>query len=208
MGRIYVYMIESPSDADCLDGYYEGNLLINALKIMNIHSYYRLAVNRSTFTEAINRMQELIQARHVPFLHLSAHGNPEGILLTDRSFIRWNELKRIIRPINNALNGGLCIGISSCSGFNACRMAMDSDLRLPFFGLVGPTNEIPFSDVAIAFVTFYYRLLKKRSTGVDAIMAMKIASKNNNFGIILASQARGLWDRNLRYIINQLNPYA
>lgn len=204
MAKTCVYIIESPSDKDCLYGNYEGHLLIEALRVFSVHHYYCLSVNKQTFTEAIEMVKSIIQNREFPFLHISAHGNENGIQLTDKTFIKWEELKKILIPINDALSGGLCIGMSSCLGFHACRMAMNLIGKLPFFGLVGPTKEIPFNDIKIAFVTFYYRLLKKRSTGEDAVNAMKIASNNPYFDIILASYAKQLWTENLMRIFKEL----
>lgn len=205
MYKVCVYMIESPSDQDLLHARFEGRLIMEALNTIKIDHYYSLAVNKPTFIEAINMTLGLIEKKKFPFIHFSAHGTKEGIGLTDGTFIQWHELKKYIRPINDLLNGGLCIGMSSCSGWHACRMVWGFNTKLPFFGLVGPTKDIPFEDVTIAFVTFYYRLLKKRSTGRDAVEAMKIASRNECFDIILASQAKKIWDDTLRNILKNLD---
>lgn len=42
----------------------------------------------------------MIQEKYFPFLHISAHGNENGIQLTDGTFIKWGELKNILTPIN------------------------------------------------------------------------------------------------------------
>lgn len=204
MRGVSVYIIESPSDKNIFYGQYIGRLLIEALQSIGVKYYYRLIVSKRTFLEAISLMKNIIQNKEIPFLHLGAHGNPNGIQLTDNTFINWDELKKILEPINDLLNGGLCIGISSCSGFNACRMAMNFSEKLPFFALIGPTKEIPIEDATVAFVTFYFRLLKKESSGIDSVQAMKIASKNENFEIALAKDMKALWTKNLIKIIEEL----
>jgi len=206
MNNVSVYIIESPSDRDIFNGQYEGRTLTDALQIAKIHFDYYLTVSKQTFVEAIANMKEIIQEGIYPLLHLSTHGNQDGIELTDKTFIKWDELKKYLEPINNSLNQNLCFGISSCSGFMACKMAMNYSMRLPFFALVGPTKEIPINDVTKAFVTFYFNLLKKKSSGKDAVEAMKIASHNENFDIALAEEKRDLWKQfELIKVLKQLN---
>lgn len=193
MRKFFVHIIESPSAKDLLNSQLEGRLLIEGLRSAGIASYYNLAVNKTTFMESIGRrFSAAIKEFGIPFLHISAHGNKNGIELTDETFFNWSVLKNILLPINRILNGNLFLNISSCSGFFGCKMAMGLDKEMPFFGLVGPTGEIDYADITIAFVAFYHNFAKG-ATGLDALEAMKKASGNNKFDIILATGAKKIW---------------
>ncbi len=47
--------------------------------------------------------------------------------------------------------------------------------------------------MAIAFVAFYHNFFTKKSSEMDAVNAMKAASGNPNFEIILAQHAKKIW---------------
>lgn len=201
MRKFFVHIIESPSSNDLLNNIIEGHLLIEGLRIANIMSTYNLAVDKSSFMEAIGeRFHDAIKNYGVPFLHLSAHGNKNGLELTDKTFIKWTELKNILLPISNALRGNLFLNISSCSGFSACSMAMNFKKEIPFYGLVGPTGELPLADITIGFVAFYHNFAKGASAE-EAIEAMKKASRNNKFEVITAAKAKLIWKKEIDKIM-------
>lgn len=192
--RYFVHIVESPSPGDLLNGRAEGRLLTEALSLAGIISVYNLAANYASFLEALSsRLGETMnEINGIPILHFSTHGNADGIELTDHTFITWAELRDLLVPINTVLNGGLVLCMSSCSGYNACRMAMQADAESPFFGMVGHTGTPPWSDAAVAFVTFYHRFFKG-SPVPDAVKAMAIAAGDNGFREILGTQARQIW---------------
>jgi len=198
MRKFFVHIIESPSAKDLLNHHLEGYFLTEGLRITEIASYYNLAVNKSTFLESVGkRFSEAIKKYGFPFLHISAHGDKNGIELTDKTFLSWVVLKKILLPINNVLGNTLLLNISSCSGFSACKMAMDPGKEAPFFGLIGPLDKVDFADTTIAFVAFYHNLAKGASPR-EAVEAMKKASRNNSFGIIRATTAKKAWVDKIR----------
>mgnify|MGYP000226890840 CR=1 FL=1 len=136
--KYFVHIVESPSAKDLLNARTEGHLLTEALSLAGIISSYNLATDYSTFLEALGpRLYEVMQeTKGTPILHLSTHGNEEGIELTDHTFIKWHVLRELLLPINKVLNGGLVVCMSSCSGYSGCRMAMSVEREIPFFGNV------------------------------------------------------------------------
>lgn len=193
MAFFFVHMIESPSPDDLLKSQWEGTLLREALRIAGISQYYNLAVNKETFLEAIReRLSDAIKNYGFPVLHISAHGDIDGLALTNGTFIKWKEMRELLIPLNKAMKGKLLICISSCEGFAGCRMAMEIDGERPFYALCGPTGKPTWAESAIAFMTFYYHLSKKK-TGPGALSAMKVASGYNGFELILGKQAKDMW---------------
>lgn len=177
-------MIESPSSEDLLDGRTEGRVLLETLRLASIPAWYSLATTRETFEKSLK--ERLVQAvREIPdkwpILHLSMHGNHDGIGLTDGDFISWNELKSLLSELMDAMAGGLLICVSSCFGTSAMRMAMQMDQNHTFWALVGHHKEADWSDAAIAFSTFYHHFLKLRAHITDSVSAMKVASGETTF---------------------------
>ena len=195
MSNFFVHIIESPSDQDFLNRKTEGHLLTSGLSIANIPFSYNIAVNKNTFIEALTTrlFREMGTFRRFPFLHLSAHGNIDGLALTNREFFKWDELDKYLSPINSVINGYLAVSISACSGYAGCRMAIKPTGPSPFYWIIGPTEDISLSDTAVAFLSLYH-LLAKGFPIAEALTAMKTASGNQNFEIILAKEIRQKWE--------------
>ena len=193
MSNRFVYIVESPSDVDMLDGRSEGHLLTEALSLTGIKSVYKMAVSRETFVRSLRG--ELVDAvkevNRSPILHLSAHGDHRGIQLTDKTFVSWQKLREVLLPINQVMNGQLLVCMSSCKGFQGLQMAMYTE-DLPFFGLVGNTETPSWGDTAVAFVTFYH-LLFKGVVVPDAVLAMRSASGDDKFLEVLGGDVQTVW---------------
>lgn len=201
MYLFYVHIVESPSPDDMLDGRNEGRLISEAFRIARIPSSYSLAVAKNKFVEALTPgiLKGVDFFKLYPILHISAHGNKNGILLTDGTFLQWEELREILKPINTFLNNGLTICLSTCSGFSGYKMAKISEENMPFYGIVGPLQQLTWEDSAIAFMVFYNRL-SKEGLVKRAIDAMNAASGGNNFDATLAAQVKDAFSYNLKRI--------
>lgn len=204
--KCHIHIIESPSAEDILNNRSEGILLSQGLRVIGIESKYLVAISRKTFWKALDeRIEYDNQTIGPPILHLSAHGNRDGIGLADGSMIPWDELGTHLQPINKKLNEHLMICISSCAGFQGHRMALKMDEKdMPFYGLVGPTTDIAWDEAAIAFLSFYYQFLIKKKGVTNALEIMKLASGNPNFGNIKAVEARDSWYTGMMGIVGAI----
>jgi len=192
----FVHIIESPSSQDLLDDRREGEVLTKALKLAQIESTYNLVADYETLQEALGKKlySEMIKGAQLrtPIIHISAHGNENGIVLTDHTLINWDRLKALLTPINKVLDGMLLISLSSCKSFSACTMSFTENKDLPFFGLVSHIGTPNWADAAVAFVTFYHRFFKN-SLVPDAVEAMKVASGDNGFSSFLGIEGQKIW---------------
>lgn len=198
--QYFVHIIESPSAKDLLNGRVEGRVLTEGLSLAGIISNYNLAVDLSSFQQAIRLrlFKEIQQTNRVPILHLSAHGSKEGITLTDDTLVDWRQLGKYLSPANNVLRGRLLVCMSLCSGLHGIKMAMTCDRQIaPFFAIVGHEGTINWSDCAFAFVTFYHRLFKGASPD-EAVRAMKCASGEQGFSYVKGSQVDQIWHEELQ----------
>ncbi|MCW4001535.1 MAG: hypothetical protein NWE93_14995 [Candidatus Bathyarchaeota archaeon] len=202
-----IYIIESQRDSDILDNRTEGRALSASLDLAQIQNIYYQVVTIETLEEcfriisddiSFNRLRGLI----APFIHISAHGNRDGIILTDNTFIDWDRMRQYIDKINveigfikpipskpkfNVSVLNLCF--STCEGINANKIQGDlSDNK--YVCLVGPSTSVDWSDSLIAFVTFYHQVFYKNKTASEAITNMNAASGLNN--IFQISNGSGL----------------
>ena len=179
----YVFLIESPSAGDLLDGRSEGRTLSSFLDLAGIPTVYNLAVSKDAFAEAITSrlLAKTLELSQPPIIHISAHGNRSGIELSNRDFLAWTELADWLRPFNDGLQGELLVCLSACQGAAAGGMAFNDIKPLPMHTLVSTTGKPTWQDGAAAFVTLYHHLIHLRSTIKVAVDAMKVASGHDNF---------------------------
>lgn len=186
----FVYIVESPSANDLYHHRYEGDLLRQAIELSHMKCIVRMAVSKEAFEKAINEgLMDAVRTNHPtdPILHISAHGSSEGIQLTNKDFVTWNELRNLLLPISRARNWGLLLCISTCEGTDAIKMAFAerAEAHEAAYAVVGNSGKPTWSDTAVAYASFYH-LLSKGSMLGDAVKAMKIASGNRDFEILVS----------------------
>lgn len=191
----FVYVIESPSTKDLLDGRTEGGALTQVLDLARIPRWYSLVTDRETLNVALgSRLWAAWQEHRVPpVLHLSMHGNQDGVALTTGVFLTWNELRHILVPLNRAMQGGLLICMSTCFGGSGCRMAMYTDNEPPFWALVGNSGSPSWPDAAVAYITFYHLFFKGFEVN-SCVQAMVASSGDSNFMWYSGQRTRTQWE--------------
>lgn len=191
--KFFVYVIESPSPVDLYHGRSEGKIIKQAACLNQIHCTVKTAVTFEAFEAAlkIGLKEEMEVSKNIfPILHISAHGYSEGIQLSNGEQITWAQLRLLLHPINQALDGNLIVCLSSCQGYSGTRMAMHlEDEGYPFFAIVANSEKPLWSDTAVAYSTFYH-LVAKGKFIVDAVNAMCIASGNSTFCVETAESSR------------------
>ena len=189
----FVYIIESPSDEDLYYHRYESDLLRQAVELSNMKCIVRIVASKETFEKAISEgLKEAVIANFPqdPILHISAHGCEDGICLTNKDFVTWRELQSLLLPISRAREWGLLLCMSACQGIQAIKMAFtDVETHEAAYAVVGCSSKPTWSDTAVAYASFYHMLVK-RDDLVYAVDAMKAASGNNDFELILPYVAK------------------
>lgn len=192
--HLHIYIIESPSSDNLLVQVQEGKIISDALKLIGIKSQCFLAVNRDALTKAFLT----IFASHpnaslaIPIIHLSCHGDSTGIQLTSNEILTWNELEKMLTPLNKLLNGLIILCMSSCEGLNAVSMALKESGDLPFLVLVGNASKPEWSETLVGFSTLYH-LLGKGINFDKSVEAARMASGNQHFHVFYGHTAREIW---------------
>lgn len=206
----FVYIIESPSNRDLLDERTEGRVLREALKLANIDSRYSLATNLEMFKEALyhHLTKAWYKLQKPPIIHLSMHGDKNGIQLTSKEDLTWHELNQLLLPLKQYINGGFLICMSSCEGFYGFNIDMNHYDETVLFALVGNKEIVDYHDAAVAYITFYHLFFKEHLSENSeeiikkCVQAMNFASGNSNFDCIHGYQVK-MWNHIQTYIFNQ-----
>lgn len=180
--HFFVYIIESLTPNNFYKGIVEGKALSETLALSGINTEYKLTLDKKTFETSLKEglTAAIEKNKGRPILHISAHGNEEGIKLTDTTFLKWSELADLLTPINESI-GGFLLCLSSCHGYSGTQMAMDiKDDKLPFIAIVANSEIVDFADTSIAYSTFYHLFSKGHSVS-ESVNAMCKSSGNSNF---------------------------
>lgn len=193
--KLSLQIIESPSPDEIFDARTEGSLLRESLGIAGIPVFYNIAVNADKLVDALTMFVErrAQEPDSLPILHLSMHGHPNGVSLTDNEFLTWDQLRDLLLYV---AQGKLLVCMSSCHGYSGCRMAMSEKAAIPFLALIGHDDEVILGDAAIAYAAFYHRLFKG-ATIPEAVEAMKKASGDDRFMYIAGPDARRIWKQEI-----------
>lgn len=182
--HFFVFVIESPSAADLYNRRSEGNIIRQAVELNGITCVVKTAISLQAFDACLKiGLAEAMASLpgFIPILHISAHGSDEGIQLSDRTIILWHELRDHFRPVNESFKNSLIVCMSSCKGYSGVRMTMHpKDQHLPFFALVGCSDEPTWAETAVAYATLYHQLHRGEHISV-AVEAMRVASGRATF---------------------------
>lgn len=192
----FVYIVDSPSDQDLLDGFTIGMALRAALQAIKIPVIYTLTSNKMSFEwsltskldNCIKQFQSTNYSNYYPFIHLCMHGNSDGVAFTDHSHYPWESLKNILRAHNTMKGFDPLVCMASCNGLEGARM-VDSNNSV-FTYLIGNSSIVRQSDLTVGYLSFYNYLFHKNGTIENAVSAMKVASGDNNFYCIQGEQLR------------------
>lgn len=197
--EFFVYIIESPNNDNFFDKVFEGESLSSSLKLMDIESIHRFIISRENLEYALKEevINLAIDKKLRPIIHISAHGDHEGIQLTDNDEVYWNDLADLLKPLSSLLEGKFILCMSSCKGFSAFEMALTLDKQLPFFNIVGNTQDVNWDDALVGFTSFYH-ILKKTMDFSKGIEALKVSSGNKNFDAVSANIVKELYENSTK----------
>lgn len=191
--KFFVFVIESPSAADLYHRRSEGDIVRQAIELNGLDCVVKTAISLTAFNACIKvGLSESMEALpgHIPLLHISAHGDTNGIQLSDGHLLSWKELKDLLCPVNAALGGTLVVCMSSCEGYAGIRMAMHlNEHDLPYLALVGCGSKPTWGETAVAYATLYHQLWRGEPIG-NAVAAMRVASGNEHFFVEHAERSR------------------
>jgi hypothetical protein len=172
MAKIKIAVVESPNPIDLFDGRSESEGLVSACKLIGHQSISFFAKSRREFKEICQYLASA-DTKHASrnpsaplFLHLSCHGNNEGIAFGS-SDLTWKALVQEVEPIlnNSYYKGNFALSISSCgSGEHDIdehilnRIEEDDSIKIPQYIFSIPGCSVNWDDALIGWVLFYHKL--------------------------------------------------
>ena len=202
-----IIFIESPSAEDLYaesssGDRREGYALVSALRLVGVPVEYSLVVNEDILVDRIIDLanRPLAMRRYVggklvsqdlypPRVHIAAHGDKEGIRLTDGSLVRWSRLAEILDLFNQIKGyvgpegkqrGMIQLHLSSCRGSDAKEMLQPNNPLLPVYALIGSEYEVSWSESLTAWIAYYHLSLAREYPAQEALLVMNMAAGEND----------------------------
>jgi len=195
MAKIKIVVVESPNPIDLLEGRSESDGLVSACKLIGHQSISFFAKSRREFKEiclylASADTEHASKHPSAPlFLHLSCHGNCEGIAFGS-NVLDWKALVQDLEPIldNPLYEGNFALAISSCgSGEHdlyehfLSRIEDDVEAKIPQYIFSIPGDSVYWGEALVGWVLFYHKLssinLGDKSKVQDALKEIYYGTK-------------------------------
>ncbi len=159
-----IYIIESLQAGEKQTG---SELHNDLLKRMNyIHSDFLSILcrpkNRQEWDQVFaNILADCGNNRNSPIIHFEVHGSPQkdGLVLTSREPVKWEELYQQLYPINKTMKNELFVTWAVCHG-NFFMSTSFLNRPAAFRGMVGSFETIYNNDLALRFNEFYEKLFR------------------------------------------------
>ncbi|TCC98448.1 hypothetical protein [Pedobacter hiemivivus] len=128
----------------------------------------------------------------MPILHFELHGFKKGLELKNKEQILWHEFMDHCRLINIRTNNQLIITLASCWGSEIWRM-IDITKPSPYWGYIGPKEEISSGDLMEDFSDFYDSLLTEQNLD----NALKKLAFNDRRHKYIYLHAKGIFEHHI-----------
>jgi len=150
--------------------------------------YYR-ATGRTEFFQAISKLFDPAAAGRIPLVHIECHGNEDGLQLADGSLVDWIEIKQPFTELNVITQLNLMVIVAACTGAAFAKITQIAD-RAPFWGMMGPTDEVTAGELEKSYGTFYRTLIQTKSPA-EAVNRLDAVSQK---GLFWRTTAQGLFE--------------
>ncbi|ANL33942.1 hypothetical protein [Rhizobium phaseoli] len=147
-----VFIIESLDPDDEGNGRFEGSVISSILRLHGKQPKYRYVRTREEFEEAL---VEFGKSRY-RYLHISAHGDTEGLCTTNLESVDFDELGDMLRPYLNDKR----LFLSACSMVHE-DMAAYVIPKTGCFSVMGPEDDIEFHRAALFWASLYHLMFLK-----------------------------------------------
>jgi len=173
-----VFIIESLNPGDEGNGRFEGVLLSQILRLHKKEPKYRYVRTRKQFSKAIKEFGK----SNYRYLHISAHGNRDGLCTTNLDDIDYSELADLLA----AHMDNRRLFISSCKMVHKS-MAAAIIVKSGCLSVIGPTKKIKFSESALVWASVYHLMFSTNQAAMSqAVLLEKLRKVRALFKVPLA----------------------
>jgi hypothetical protein len=173
-----IFVVESVFPADFYGDRREGHVVEAIARVLHWKTSHKIALDATTLRKAIAAASQ----NNYDILHLSCHGDANGIQLTDETELSWDELADYFQKPGRIPR---VLVISSCvGGDSGIGRAFRDRKRRPavIFGAEGKANwRITFTGACTSWPILYTSLAKSgmtREAFKDAVTKMNLITKH------------------------------
>jgi len=190
-----VFVIESPSPNDLLDGRNEADSIVNISKMFG-HKAASFFVKNKNELDSVMKYITVVDASETDLYcyHFSCHGNDSGIAFGP-DLLNWVNFAKTILPIlkNKSLKDKSIIIISAC-GANEQKLTrkiskLDDEVKEyispPSYIFVYDENEVPWSDALLSWTILYHQLGKVKKIERSDMQELLEKMKKVEFGKLI-----------------------
>ncbi|NKE04672.1 hypothetical protein [Mesobacillus selenatarsenatis] len=147
-----VFIIESLSLEDEEEKRFEGKIITEMLRMLDVEVNYKYIRTKEELKVMIKKFEE----SDFRYLHLSCHGNETGIGMTlDEYSFPFSEFSDMFEYENRHQR----LFLSSCSAMNGDQIVTGMS-ETKFKSITGPLEEIRFTDSAAFWTSFYHLMFR------------------------------------------------
>lgn len=161
-----VMFAESLNPDDFYKGRTDANASHGVLGVQESDSCYRIVLTKKMLKHAVKEAAR----KQLTVLHISAHGDRNGIQLSDGMDVDWPELAKMLAPFASLRT---TVVISACDGGHVrfTKALEKNDVR---FGCVfGPLGEPGFVESCLAWSVLYFDLDGKKLNRQNVTTALE-----------------------------------
>jgi len=152
-----VFIIESLDPDDEGNGRFEGGVIATILRFHRMEPTYRYIRSLQEFQKAVRQFGRSGSR----YLHISAHGNQDGMYTTNEDGINPELLGKILKPHLKKRR----LFLSACEMMTR-RLAKAIIPSSGCLSVIGPRNSIRFADAAIAWSSIYHLIFSENTRGM------------------------------------------
>lgn len=109
---------------------------------------------KDQFLAVLQKLVDTTEEGTMFTLHITSHGNEDGIGLDGNDFVCWKEFFNYTRQLNVKMHNTLLIVLSSCVG-GGILSYIEPEKRAPYMAFIGNTRSVFIKDAKKGFNLFY-----------------------------------------------------
>lgn len=161
--RIDLHFVDAPETEAKHDGFFESEKIIQELRLPTDRIFRHECQSSDALKDTLSniagfRSDYAFPRKALPFIHISAHGIRDGLVIGDGDPVGWGALLEYLRPVAVKTDYNALLAFSSCHGFYAYRLAYLESGK-PYHLAIGPTQKIDWKYLIEGFSVFYNALL-------------------------------------------------
>jgi hypothetical protein len=137
--------------------------------------------NKAEFRTLLTELSKNILEHDEVILHFEAHGNKNGLVLSNDEQINWIDFSSFLMEINKNTNNNLHLTMATCYGRYMYKVVEKNLSKvLPFKTLISASTEIYPSEILEDYSLFFQYLVKERNI-TEAYKALNGYNSSSNF---------------------------